>query len=360
MTLNKHLKDSNNRVVMPMTVAQNVEFPDKESLFTKMYYVLNTLEELDYSKGSKQEIEVIKKNIQVIDTAILELKKEKVDVEIFDMQIESILNRLLELELNGGGGSGGSGDVDLTPVIREINLLKDKVKVLEEDVIYSSQIPSTVSVGGIDKGFVSNGIKLKDMMFNLLHPYVAPTVNMTSTMSGTNEIGATVSGTIRITANAQSQNITKVELLKNNSVIETRNYNQKDIDVSFPITGITTNTTFLGKVYEKTVIQKSISVNFIRPIYIGVVANDNPTESIIKGLTKRIVSQSKQTFTFTTNNSHMCFVHPGWNIKSIVDPNGFDITSSFKSSSITVDGANYTRLVSNKSTNTNFAVTFNV
>ena len=56
---------------------------------------------------------------------------------------------------------------------------------------------------------------------------------------------------------------------------------------------------------------------------------------------------------------------PNWEIRKILDPNSFDVTSSFKKHIVSVTGLdgtaqNYNVYVSEPTTQTNFAMKFNV
>ena len=53
-------------------------------------------------------------------------------------------------------------------------------------------------------------------------------------------------------------------------------------------------------------------------------------EEEIKNMTKKIVNVSSQSFTYNIDTKRMCIAVPsGWNLKSVIDPNNFNITSSF-------------------------------
>ena len=86
---------------------------------------------------------------------------------------------------------------------------------------------------------------------------------------------------------------------------------------------------------------------------------------MISGLTKKVMSPANVNNSFTLTDSRMCIATPpGWTIKSIIDPNGFDITSSFSSQTVEVtclDGSviSYTFYISDVTSQSGFTVKFN-
>lgn len=115
-------------------------------------------------------------------------------------------------------------------------------------------------------------------------------------------------------------------------------------------------------------ISKGLNFTFIYPIYIGYVdaAISNPTEEDVKSMSKRLTNPSNQSISYSINNKRMCICVPGnWNIKSIIDPNGFNITSSFKESVINVTCLDntiqpYKLLLSEPTTQNNFTIKYNI
>lgn len=252
------------------------------------------------------------------------------------------------------------------------DVLEDKAqKVHDHD--YVSDVPSTVEVGGIEKGFTTEGMTLEEIVFKLLHKYVAPGVGFSGTPNGgTYEIGASVP-TINLTATGrrEADKIQRVRIYKNNSIV--KDHQNVDVTgnvvVSYTDTNLTTNTTYKADVYDgKTnVTSGNIGFTFVHPLYIGSLdaAITKPTSDNIKSMTKKIVSPSNQEMTYTVDNKRFCIAcPPGWTIKQILDPNQFDITSSFVSMSVNVNCLDestqaYNVYLSAPTTQTNFKVKFN-
>lgn len=258
---------------------------------------------------------------------------------------------------------------------------KTVTKILAQDVAkkdhvhnYASDVPSTVDLGGIPKGFTSDGLKVEEMLFKLLHPYVKPTINYSCNPNGgTYEIGTSVpSITINATGIRQSDIIQNVKIYKNNAVVVTQEHNKEgNCAATYADTNISEKTTYKADVYDgtNTVTSATTTFNFVRPAFVGALASDKTLDTInsddINGLTKKVMSPANIVNTFTLNTQRMCLALPtGWTVKSIMDPNGFDITKSFASGTLKVtcaDGneVSYTVYVADPSTQTGFKVTFN-
>ena len=107
----------------------------------------------------------------------------------------------------------------------------------EVSIKYTSQVPTTAAVGGINEGYVppSSGIDILDLIYKLLHPYVAP--ELTATMLPRN------GGTVGI---ATTQNITGVRVnLSNAHGNKIMSYQVYDVDSDFD------SHTALGELYSE-------------------------------------------------------------------------------------------------------------
>lgn len=113
---------------------------------------------------------------------------------------------------------------------------------------------------------------------------------------------------------------------------------------------------------------KSISYDFIYPIYVGSLSSDTtmPTQNEIKSMEKRIVSPSSQAITYNIDNKRMCIAVPSnWTINDIRDANNFNITSSFVVSNLKIIGMDgteqdYKIYMSEPTSQNNFIVKFNI
>ncbi|WP_304576577.1 hypothetical protein [Romboutsia ilealis] len=252
-------------------------------------------------------------------------------------------------------------------------VLEDKAQK-DHNHDYVSDVPSTVEVGGIEKGFVTEGMTMEEILFKLLHKYVAPGISFSSSPNGgTYEIGSTVN-TVNLTATGrrESDKIERIRFYKNNTIVEevTNTSNTGNVTATYDDTNITTNTSYKADVYDgrSNVTSGTVSFNFVHPLYIGALdpGITNPTSADIKSMTKKIVGRGNQENTYTIDNKRMCIAcPPNWTLKSIIDPSSFDITASFAKMTVPVeclDGStqNYNVYLSSPTSQTNFKVKFNV
>lgn len=111
-----------------------------------------------------------------------------------------------------------------------------------------------------------------------------------------------------------------------------------------------------------------MSYTFVYPLYIGSLdaGASNPTADQIKAMEKKVVNKANQSYTYTVDNKRMAIAcPPGWRLSKIVDPNGFDVTSSFAVKTLSITGLDgtaqtYTVYVSEPTTQTGFKVAFNI
>ena len=230
------------------------------------------------------------------------------------------------------------------------------------NVMYVSDRPSTISVGGIPLGYTSTGISIVELLDNMLHPYKEPKISLSASPSTTlYELGNTIS-TLRLTVSVTrgSDNITNVALLKDGARIATSTSN-----ISNTQSNIRSDTIYSSYVTDgtKQIDSNSISIEFVNPIYIGSLSDINATN--IKAMTKKIVNPSNQSYTYNITNKRMCIAVPSnWSLKTIIDTNGFDITQSFTETTVNIyclDGTirTYKVYYSELTSQNNFIVKFN-
>lgn len=186
--------------------------------------------------------------------------------------------------------------------------------------------------------------------------YVKPSITSftSNPIGGIFEIGTVISAPITFVwdynKDITTQSLTDCILTDN--TVRTASYD----------TDITSNKTFtLTASDDKNTISKTISYTFVNPYYVGVSDTDILDETGIKALTKKVEVKGNKTIDYTTSQSYMIFAYPSsyGNITKIIDKNGFDVTSSFVKSTVSVNGVDYFVYCSNKVTGT-FKMTFSI
>ena len=244
-----------------------------------------------------------------------------------------------------------------------------------ENTVYTNDMPTVNAIGGIAAGTSFNNMPVNEVLTKLLYPYVAPTVSASSNPNGgTFEKGSTQTVT-KITANVtkKSEKITKVEFLDGSEVIEAKEGSEVANGGSIVITTskeVSTNKNFSVKVTDatnKTYTANTGSFNFVYPYYMGVCAeNVDINATLVKGLNKKVEGRGNKSHAFTCEYQRMVFAYPKAHgkLKSIIDPNNFDVTGTFGIQEVSITGLDgtaqeYYVYVNSASTVSNFNMKFN-
>ena len=211
---------------------------------------------------------------------------------------------------------------------------------------YTNLEPTISALGGIGIGSTFEEKTMQEMFDMLLYPYMLPSISLSTNPNGiVREYGNNISSIV-LTANVtkKSNDIVKIEYYKNGSIIHTNSTpsSGSGTDSYTDSTGINNNTTYMAKVYDdKSSSTSSVTHTYVYPMYIGNISNLNPTETDIKAMTKLIKVKGNQSNSYTISSSRFCFAYPSsyGNLTSILDPNGFEMLSSF-----TKTTSNYTML----------------
>ena len=244
-----------------------------------------------------------------------------------------------------------------------------------ENTVYTNDMPTVNAIGGIAAGTTFENMPVNEVLTKLLYPYVAPSVSASSNPNGgTFEKGNNQTVTA-ITANItkKSEKITKVEFLDGSDVIEVKEGAEVQNGGRISITTnkvVSTNKNFSVKVTDaasKAYTVNTGSFNFVYPYYMGVCAeNAEINEALVKGLTKKIEGKGNKSHSFTCDYQRMVFAYPKSHgkLKSIIDPNNFDVTGTFGVQEVSITGLDgtaqtYYVYVNSASTVSNFTMKFN-
>lgn len=275
---------------------------------------------------------------------------------------------------NGAGGGGGSAEL-------------------------SDDLTTAISVGGIDSGVTYEaGTPLETLFRDLLEPTLYPTLtNPSASISYTTMQYCEVKGSIEAikstillnrgnispsygTSGYRSGAATGYSIASSGADTEYSDSSASSDTFNVPaLTRSTKGTIVLtgtvsyaqgeqpkdskGNNYQSPLPAGSVSasktVTFIQAYFYG--ASNSSTVSDFTGLAKSVTAKGQKTFNFTTNNQHMVFAYDSayGNLKSIIDGNGFDVTSGWTKNTVTVDGFTYNVYVADSATtDTNAPFTF--
>lgn len=245
----------------------------------------------------------------------------------------------------------------------------------DENTIFNTDMLTVNALGGIKAGEDLNNMPVQQLLTKLLYPYVAPTISATGTPNGgTFEKGSDQTVT-NITANVtkKSEKITKVEVFDGSTSLgvkegaEVENGGTFNFAVNVPVS---VNKNFQAKVTdasEKVVSANTGSFSFVYPYFMGVCAEGAEiNEALVKGLTKKIEGKGAKSHAFTCDYQRMVFAYPKSHgtLKSIIDPNNFDVTATFGVQEVSITGLDgtaqtYYVYVNSASTVSNFTMKFN-
>lgn len=291
---------------------------------------------------------------------------------------------------------GESGSVDLSEyqkrtdsslvttnktIVGAINEIKKEINNMEvggSGGIFETDQLTINAVGGIKTNTDLNGKSWQEIIDAMFYPYTKPVISVTGTPNGgVYEKGNTQTITnVKVVVTKKSKKITKVEVfngvtsLGSKTGTEVENGGTFNFAVSVPVNSI--NVQLTAKATDETGDNGVSSATtgaftFVYPYYVGIcddgVAID---ETLVKSLTKKIENKANKSISYTTNNQRMVFAYPKsyGAIKSIIDPNNFDVTATFTSTTVSVtslDGTvqDYYVYVNGASTQSNFTMKFN-
>lgn len=245
----------------------------------------------------------------------------------------------------------------------------------DENTVYTNEMPTVSAIGGIAAGTTFDNMPVNEVLTKLLYPYVAPVVSASSNPNGGTYEKGNAQRVTSITTNItkKSERIKKVEFLDGVSVLETKTGAEVENGGSISITTdltVDSNKNFQVKVTdasEKFYTVNTGNFNFVYPYYMGVCAEGaDINETLIEGLTKKIEGKGNKSHTFTCNFQRMIFAYPKAHgrLKSIIDPNNFDVTGTFGVQEVSITGLDGTEqvyyvYVNSASTVSNFNMKFN-
>jgi hypothetical protein len=220
-----------------------------------------------------------------------------------------------------------------------------------DNTVFTTDMKTVSALGGISANTDLNGMSVQDLLTKLLFPYVKPTISLSSTPvnGGTYEYGNTQTIT-KLTANItkKSEKISKVEILDGSTVLHSvaddSIANGGTVAVDTNIAVKTTGKYFTVKVLDASGTSNSANsgtFTFVYPYYMGVVGADTAiTADVVKGLTKKVESKGTKSHSYDCANQKMVIAYPKAHgvLKTILDPNNFNMTDAFNCELISIVG----------------------
>ena len=246
----------------------------------------------------------------------------------------------------------------------------------DENTVYTNDMATVNALGGIAAGTTFDNMPVNEVLTKLLYPYVAPTYSVAGTPNGgTYEKGNKQTITnAKVTVTKKSERITKIELLNGSTSLgvkegsEVANGGTFNFPVSVEVPS--TNIQLTAKITDaanRSYTTKTGAFTFVYPYYMGVCAeNAEINEALIEGLTKKVEAKGNKSHAFTCDYQRMIFAYPKAHgkLKSIIDPNNFDVTGTFGVQEVSITGLDgtaqtYYVYVNSASTVSNFTMKFN-
>lgn len=415
---NLRLKENNN-LVYPNTISDNIALPDGSKLTQHVDSVKRFMEE---QSSKDTDIEDWKNETDSWKSTHTHTMSQITDLDLSSMKVDTAEKVSHDFKITFNGGSTENDDqytfngsrnvsLDITPdrvgaaswdhthaaiditgldemveskiqtiapsghthSVDDITGLNERLNSILNEDYYNSTVPATTSVGGISKGWTptQGRIKAVDLLYEILHPYVAPSAS--ASLSPQN--GGTVEWNTEITPQSINVNftlgsnpITKVEVYYGSEMVATSEVSSGvtrisvDVSSADSITKDSPYKNFSVRVYDdsgKYVTANTGSFTFVYPYYYGAMA-DIPTADDIPNLTKKIAGKGNQTITYNMSQERAVFVcYKGYGaLSQILDANGFDSTGTFTRIEVTYDTNEYYIYYNSPSTNSNFKFTF--
>ena len=237
-----------------------------------------------------------------------------------------------------------------------IDGLIDAIRELQIGTTYDNSTPTPQAIGGIPKGTTFDNKPIKEILGQLLYPYVAfsASISMYPKNGGVvkTQNNQTVTGcTVSITKG--SAEITKIEVKYGNSVKATKTSNigtsnTFTFDSAITITSSSSSKNLTAVVTDETGASKtatSSSFTFVDPYYYGVTtkAASELTINDILSMTEDVKTKGSKSYSYTMNQQRAVIAYPAsyGNLSSIKDANNFEVLDTFNKVTINNYGADY-------------------
>lgn len=267
------------------------------------------------------------------------------------------------------------GDVDLSKTYATLDYVDGAIdNVIDNAAFLSTTTPTVHAVGGLPAGTDLSTYSLREIISQILIPYVGPSITSVSRYPNNTyiEYGAQLSiGSVTAQIKKGTYDIVKAELYNGSKLLQTvTSFSGTSVQFTGLAINITDGTRLTVKITASdgaTVEKQTSAVYNVSPYYTGVcTVGASITESLIKSLSKNIKPIGSFEQSFTCNNERIVIAYPATSnaISKIIASNtGFDITTSFTQSTLSIPGLDgksrsYRVYVSEPRTVTDFNIRF--
>ncbi len=212
-------------------------------------------------------------------------------------------------------------------------------KAFDDIATYTNATPTTAELGGIPKGTTFKDKPLSEIVEMLLYPI---SVSLSTGTARTFEKGTTLTASLTVEVKAGSKAITSVGLYNGETSLKALEAKEGTQSASISITAATTVTAKAGD-GTNTATSDEVTFTAVDPFYAGVVATAPTTGDAVKALSKKVEAKGEKKIAHTTTASagRYCFCYPKAHgaLKTVLDGNGFDNTSDYDVSTVSVTTA---------------------
>ena len=282
------------------------------------------------------------------------------------------MNKIDEAKIEGG--TGQTVDLSRFATKEQIDQKADDLFKIDTNIVSP--------LGGITMGEDLNNVSIHEILTKLLYPYVEPTIYANLIYEPSNrtifEYGEIVE-IIGISTDIvrKSKDIISISFLRDGYMLDSYTANVSyggqfiktfsyPIEIKMPIN----NTYFQVKATDANntiVVANTKALNFYYPYYYGIIEETQEIDSYMvrEMLNKQVDIKGNKTFTFSPKNQRIVMAYPKeyGELKSILDPNGFEQIASFNCIELDIECLDntiqtYYVYYNKPSTNRNFRMSF--
>lgn len=235
--------------------------------------------------------------------------------------------------------SGGPVTISGSPVI-----------INGSPIEFTDATPVVTTIGGITPGMTFSNEPVVEVLRKIIYPYLSPLCSLSSNVTLI-EYGTYPTVTLSWTITKRSNSVTFASL-PNSGFVSGAPYTTSTSGTTNGVYSVNTNQTWtftvsdVGASQSATASDTAQLVN-VYPYFYGMDANASLSgHPLYIGLVKLVQSQSNKVVNLAGTSKYIYFAYPASypNLTQIIDNNGFDVTSSFTQSTVTVSSSG---LVSN-------------